>query len=157
MVPPLQISSFCLLCHKVVFVHCRRFRFTCRHPPHACPFFAGRLLSHIMSRCFFGHIRASTMGGVHTGNCHPFVFGHLMFMHNGGIPKFLEQRVHWLKSLSLEAQRMMQGTTDSEYIAAYIWDRLRRLQGGGDHWTPQEMQHAVYQAIRFILKLTIRK
>ncbi|KAG6336094.1 hypothetical protein ID866_2991 [Astraeus odoratus] len=47
-----------------------------------------RLAEKIKSPLVFGHVRATTAGSLSLDNCHPFVFGKIMFMHNGGIADF---------------------------------------------------------------------
>ncbi|KAJ7706229.1 N-terminal nucleophile aminohydrolase [Mycena rosella] len=44
-----------------------------------------RLAEKIKSPLVFGHVRATTAGSLSLDNCHPFVHGKLMWMHNGGI------------------------------------------------------------------------
>ena len=43
------------------------------------------LCRHIRSHLFFAHVRATTGTAVTRPNCHPFVSGNWMFMHNGVI------------------------------------------------------------------------
>ena len=43
------------------------------------------LTSKITSPCFFGHVRAASVGGINAYNCHPFIFKRFMLMHNGDI------------------------------------------------------------------------
>lgn len=43
-----------------------------------------RLAEKIKSPLFFGHVRAASPGTLTTEtNCHPFLFGQFMWMHNG--------------------------------------------------------------------------
>ena len=41
------------------------------------------LCRHLRSRLFFAHVRAATGTAITRQNCHPFVCGRWMFMHNG--------------------------------------------------------------------------
>ncbi|CCL99030.1 uncharacterized protein FIBRA_01039 [Fibroporia radiculosa] len=47
-----------------------------------------RLAEKIKSPLVFAHVRATTAGSLSLDNCHPWSFGKLMFMHNGGIAEF---------------------------------------------------------------------
>lgn len=74
--------------------------------------------SKIESPCFFGHVRAASMGGVTPYNCHPFVHGRWMFMHNGGIENFIQIKRHLRHLLDDDIYNWIQGETDSEHIFA---------------------------------------
>ena len=65
---------------------------------------------------FFAHVRASTGTSSTRANCHPFVFGPWLFMHNGqigGYAKIKRQLEHEIPD-ALYAHR--HGTTDSEVL-----------------------------------------
>ncbi|PIL31887.1 hypothetical protein GSI_06591 [Ganoderma sinense ZZ0214-1] len=47
-----------------------------------------RLAEKIKSPLVFAHVRATTAGTLSLDNCHPWSYGKLMFMHNGGIADF---------------------------------------------------------------------
>lgn len=68
----------------------------------------------IRARLFFAHVRASTGTASNRVNCHPFVSGKWMFMHNGQIGGYarLRRRLEALIPDPLYPQRI--GTTDSE-------------------------------------------
>jgi predicted glutamine amidotransferase len=70
----------------------------------------------VRSRLFFAHVRASTGTSTTRANCHPFVHGRHLFMHNGqigGYPR-LKRRLEALIPDELYDRRV--GTTDSEAI-----------------------------------------
>lgn len=69
---------------------------------------------HLRSGLFFAHVRASTGTSVSRTNCHPFVHGQAMFMHNGAIGGYARIRrdIEILIPNDLYAAR--HGTTDSE-------------------------------------------
>ena len=76
------------------------------------------LASKIESPCFFGHVRAASAGGVTPYNCHQFVHGKWMFMHNGGINNFIQIKRHIRHLLDDDIYNWIQGDTDSEHIFA---------------------------------------
>lgn len=76
------------------------------------------LTAHIKSPCFFAHIRSASAGGVTNYNCHPFVHGKWMFMHNGGIGDFMLVKRHLRHLLDDDIYHWIQGDTDSEHIFA---------------------------------------
>ncbi len=80
------------------------------------------------STCVLAHVRAASVGlAVHEGNCHPFVFGNLAFMHNGDVALFQNHRRALLSTLSDVAYASLRGSTDSEYLFAVFLDRWRAL------------------------------
>jgi glutamine amidotransferase len=83
-----------------------------------------RLAEKIKSPLVFAHVRATTAGSLSLDNCHPFVHGKLMFMHNGGIAEFgtLKRRLH--QDLPDSAFHMVQGNTDSEWCFALLLSKL---------------------------------
>ena len=76
------------------------------------------LCRHLRSRLFFAHVRAATGTAITRQNCHPFVCGRWMFMHNGLIGNWgrLRRKVEALVPDELYPLRI--GTTDSE--AAFL-------------------------------------
>jgi predicted glutamine amidotransferase len=76
-----------------------------------------RLAEKIRSPLFFGHVRAASPGILTTEtNCHPFLFGHFMWMHNGNISDFHLIKRRLTSLLTDELFLQIQGTTDSEAI-----------------------------------------
>lgn len=76
------------------------------------------LTAKIESDCFFAHIRAASAGGVTPFNCHPFVHGEWMLMHNGGISDFIKIKRHIRRLLDDDVYNWIQGETDSEHFFA---------------------------------------
>ena len=70
----------------------------------------------VRSRAFFAHIRAATGTATSRANCHPFVQGSSMFMHNGQIGCYgaLKRKLENLIPDDLYLHR--DGTTDSEAL-----------------------------------------
>jgi len=68
----------------------------------------------IRSHLFFAHVRAATATPTTRSNCHPFVCGRWMFMHNGYIGSWarVRRKVEALIPDELYGSRV--GTTDSE-------------------------------------------
>ena len=70
----------------------------------------------VRSHLFFAHVRAATGTATTRANCHPFVHGRHLFMHNGQIGGYalIRRKLESLIPDSLYAARV--GTTDSEAI-----------------------------------------
>mmetsp|Transcript_12821 Transcript_12821/g.33905 ORF Transcript_12821/g.33905 Transcript_12821/m.33905 type:complete len:786 (-) Transcript_12821:279-2636(-) len=83
-----------------------------------------RLSASVHSHLLFGHIRAATFGKNEIENSHPFVFGNLLWMHNGGIAHFNRIQPKIEQRLSRQAKHLISGTTDSEHAAALFLDIL---------------------------------
>ncbi|KAJ7293534.1 N-terminal nucleophile aminohydrolase [Mycena rebaudengoi] len=83
-----------------------------------------RLAEKIKSPLVFGHVRATTAGSLSLDNCHPFVHGKLMFMHNGGIAQWPLIKRSLQKVLPDVAFNMVQGNTDSEWAFALFLSKL---------------------------------
>lgn len=76
------------------------------------------LTAKIQSPAFFAHVRAASAGGVTQYNCHPFVHGQWMLMHNGGIHDFLVIKRHLRRLLDDDIYNWIKGETDSEHLFA---------------------------------------
>ena len=76
------------------------------------------LTAKIKSPNFFAHVRAASMGGVTHYNCHPFIHGRWMLMHNGGIHDFIRIKRHLRHLLDDDIYNWIQGETDSEHLFA---------------------------------------
>lgn len=74
------------------------------------------LCRHIRSHLFFAHVRASTGTSITRPNCHPFIHGRWMFMHNGQIGDWalIRRKVEMLIPDAFYSARA--GTTDSEAV-----------------------------------------
>ena len=74
------------------------------------------LCRHIRSPLFFAHVRAATGTPTTRPNCHPFVHGKWMFMHNGQVGDWslIRRRVEEL--IPDEFYKSRAGTTDSEAV-----------------------------------------
>jgi predicted glutamine amidotransferase len=74
------------------------------------------LSSHLRSRLFFAHIRASTGSAVQQTNCHPFRYGRWLWMHNGAIADFARLKRDLVFAVDPELYPAIQGSTDSEVM-----------------------------------------
>lgn len=70
----------------------------------------------VRSHLFFAHVRAATGTATTRANCHPFVHGRHLFMHNGQVGGYalIRRRLESLIPDELYSARV--GTTDSEAI-----------------------------------------
>ena len=76
------------------------------------------LTAKIKSTNFFAHVRASSGGGVTQYNCHPFLHGDWMLMHNGEIYDFIKIKRHLRHLLDDDIYNWIKGETDSEHLFA---------------------------------------
>ncbi|MGX9418829.1 class II glutamine amidotransferase [Vibrio sp. RC27] len=74
------------------------------------------LAHHIRSHRFMAHIRSSTGSQVSRANCHPFIIGQWMFLHNGQIGEFEKVKFVLERLLPEELYIQKKGSTDSELI-----------------------------------------
>lgn len=75
----------------------------------------------------FAHVRASTQGVLAETNCHPFQYGRILFMHNGGISAFVRIKRKLLDHLDDKFFLFIQGSTDSECCCALYLDTLYKM------------------------------
>ncbi|KAG0036509.1 hypothetical protein BGZ82_004108 [Podila clonocystis] len=107
-----------------------------------------RLSEKIRSPLVFAHVRASTAGSVSESNCHPWQYGRLMFMHNGGIGDFhlIKRKVQ--ESLSDDIFLAVNGNTDSELAFAVFLSQLT---------TPSQTKPFCHSTLKDALLRTIIK
>ena len=74
------------------------------------------LCRHIRSHLFFAHVRAATATPTTRPNCHPFVCGRWMFMHNGSVGNWARARRKVEALIPDELYPSRVGTTDSEAV-----------------------------------------
>jgi glutamine amidotransferase len=86
-----------------------------------------RLASKTTSNLIFAHVRATTEGNLSDQNCHPFSFGRLMFMHNGGIGNWKKVKRQLADSVGDEWYGIVKGNTDSEWAFALFLDSLDKM------------------------------
>ena len=66
----------------------------------------------------FAHIRAATATAVTPVNNHPFIFGRHSIMHNGYVSDFIKIKKDLVQLIDDDAYANVQGSTDSEHVAA---------------------------------------
>jgi predicted glutamine amidotransferase len=74
------------------------------------------LCEQVRSGLFFAHVRASTGTATSRANCHPFIDGNHMFMHNGQVGCYGNLRRRIENLIPDAAYALRSGTTDSEAI-----------------------------------------
>jgi glutamine amidotransferase len=72
------------------------------------------LSQHVRSGLVFAHIRASTGTPVQQTNCHPFRYGHWLWMHNGSIARFHDIKRELMLAVDPSLYPDIEGSTDSE-------------------------------------------
>jgi len=115
-----------------------------------------RLAEKIKSPLFFGHVRAASPGILTTEtNCHPFLFGQLMWMHNGFISEFPKLKRKLLGCLTDELFLHIQGTTDSEAIFMLFLCKLQQRRPKTDlrctHFDPFELKSVMEETIHTLV------
>lgn len=106
------------------------------------------------TRCLFAHIRATSASAVTQVNNHPFTFGRISFMHNGSVSDFVEIRRAVADILDHDTYANIQGTTDSEHIAALYVFYLTN-GGGKETWDAEYDIHAMATAMQNAVKTII--
>ncbi|CDS06948.1 hypothetical protein LRAMOSA09471 [Lichtheimia ramosa] len=104
-----------------------------------------RLAERIKSPLLFAHVRASTSGAVTEANCHPWNYGRIMWMHNGGIAQFDKIKRKLLGALPEELFLFVQGNTDSEWAFALFLSFLSNPKA--DKFDHQELKDAMLKTI----------
>jgi len=104
-----------------------------------------RLAAKIKSPLVFGHVRATTAGSLSLDNCHPFIHGRLMFMHNGGIADFPLFKRNLQADLSDVAFNTVQGNTDSEWAFAVFLSKLP--DADAKSFTTAQLRDAMFKTI----------
>ena len=97
------------------------------------------LAPKIRTECFIAHVRAASVGEVSESNCHPFQYGNLLMMHNGGVENFSLIKRQIREPLSDEFYNWIKGQTDSEHIFALL---LHNLFKDAAIVTPETIIHA---------------
>ncbi|KAI9277372.1 nucleophile aminohydrolase [Sporodiniella umbellata] len=104
-----------------------------------------RLAEKIKSPLIFAHVRASTSGAVSETNCHPWSYGRLMWMHNGGIAEFEKMKRKLQNFLPGELYLFVQGNTDSEWAFALFLSFLSNPNASS--FEHQELKEAMLKTV----------
>ncbi|KAH9858119.1 N-terminal nucleophile aminohydrolase [Lenzites betulinus] len=110
-----------------------------------------RLAEKIKSPLVFAHVRATTAGTLSLDNCHPWSYGKLMFMHNGGIAEFPKIKRQLQMAVPDELFNMVTGNTDSQWAFALLLSKLPDPQARS--FAPAVLQKAMVETIAHINKL----
>ncbi|CDO71630.1 hypothetical protein BN946_scf184911.g100 [Trametes cinnabarina] len=94
------------------------------------------------------HVRATTAGTLSLDNCHPWSYGKLMFMHNGGIAEFPKIKRKLQMALPDELFNMVTGNTDSQWAFALLLSKLPDPKARS--FTPAVLQKAMLDTIAHI-------
>ncbi|CUM66546.1 uncharacterized protein PRCAT00004215001 [Priceomyces carsonii] len=105
------------------------------------------------SRLVFGHVRASTQGVLSESNCHPFSYGRLMFMHNGGISAFGKMKKKLINSLEDKFFLMLEGSTDSECCFALFLNTLYKKGYDPEDESVKFTHHIIKEALLVTIEL----
>lgn len=114
------------------------------------------ICSNTETRCLFAHIRATSAAAVTQVNNHPFTFGRLSFMHNGSVSDFIEIRRALCDLLDHDTYANIQGSTDSEHVAAlfvYFLTGGRGKDTWDDEYSVQKMAEAMHSAVKTVVEL----
>ncbi|TFK93505.1 N-terminal nucleophile aminohydrolase [Polyporus arcularius HHB13444] len=111
-----------------------------------------RLAEKIKSPMVFAHVRATTAGTLSLDNCHPWSYGKLMFMHNGGIAEFGKIKRKLLASLPDEIFNWVSGNTDSQWAFALLLSKLPNPEA--KRFNPAVLQRAMQDTIAHINALS---
>lgn len=110
-----------------------------------------RLADHVESCIIFAHVRAATPGLSTTeSNCHPFVFGRLMWMHNGDVPAVHLFRRQVLIELPQTLFDHLTGHTDSELCFMIF---IQELGSAVDAPSSHELAAAMQATVRRVQTL----
>jgi predicted glutamine amidotransferase len=74
------------------------------------------LAGHIESPLFLAHVRATSGTAIQETNCHPYLHGRWLFVHNGLINEFRSVRRELMLAVDPELFVDIQGSTDSELL-----------------------------------------
>lgn len=76
----------------------------------------------LVSPAIFAHVRRASCGYVAETNCHPFHYGDLLMMHNGGVDGFEMIKRPLCDRLSAERYAWIDGQTDTQHLFALFLD-----------------------------------
>ncbi|KAJ2906615.1 hypothetical protein MKZ38_000870 [Zalerion maritima] len=117
-----------------------------------------RISSKTASRLVFAHVRATTEGSLSEDNCHPFTYGSLMWMHNGGLGGWKQIKRRLGERLADKWYLFVTGGTDSEWAFALFLDTLERMGHDPAHmpekgFGPTVLRKALLKTIELINEL----
>jgi len=110
------------------------------------------LADHVQASLLFAHIRATSGAAISEENCHPFVFGRWMFMHNGAVSHFLRVKRKLVQSIPDDIFYAIKGATDSEHVFALFLDLLGKSRDD-PNITPHIMRDTLIKTIHVLVSL----
>ncbi|KAA1471540.1 N-terminal nucleophile aminohydrolase [Dentipellis sp. KUC8613] len=110
-----------------------------------------RLAEKIKSPLVFAHVRATTAGSLSLDNCHPFIHGKLMFMHNGSIEEFPRIKRRLQQQLPDHIFNVVNGNTDSEWSFALFLSKLP--DANAESFSHRVLQNAMLETIATLNQL----
>jgi predicted glutamine amidotransferase len=116
--------------------------------------------THVSSRLFLAHIRASTGSAVQQTNCHPFRHGRWLWMHNGLISEFSTIKRELTLAVDPALFPSIEGSTDSElmfYLALSLGladDPVSAVERMAGLIEKTAQRHAIENALRMTLATT---
>ncbi|KAJ3479609.1 hypothetical protein NLI96_g8943 [Meripilus lineatus] len=124
-----------------------------------------RLAEKIKSPLVFAHVRATTAGSLSLDNCHPWQFGRIMFMHNGGVAAFPQIKRKLQSYLSDELFNMVSGNTGMAAIPLPLGSlgltrhcpvRFRMVlpDPHAAKFTTETLRQAMYETIQALNEMT---
>ncbi len=106
----------------------------------------------IESKCFIGHVRASTVGNVSNFNCHPFAYKDYAFCHNGDIKNFDKIKRALCATLREDIYQKIMGQTDSEHFFSCLMN-IHLLDASPNNFI--NLTHSFKKAVQEILNLQV--
>ncbi|KAI9759199.1 MAG: hypothetical protein M4579_002486 [Chaenotheca gracillima] len=108
----------------------------------------------------FAHIRYTTGSAVTPVNNHPFTFGRHTFMHNGEISDFVSIKRELCLAIDDAAYGHIQGSTDSEHMAALYMSNLAAGRGAlawEEQYSVAQMRAALLKTVHTVIELQQKK
>jgi glutamine amidotransferase len=117
------------------------------------------LADYIESELFFCHVRAirpfCLCSCVHEYNCHPFIYNHFSWMHNGDIKDKILICKYLYDNCSLDLITQLKGNTDSEYCFYLFLSLLDAdVLKSNKRLTQSELKKYMLETIKIILSIT---
>ena len=89
----------------------------------------GQLAHDTLARTMIAHVRQASVGSIAERNNHPFVFGRLLFAHNGTLQGFAANPERLLNKIPAHLRDRIEGETDSEHVFFYLLGKIEHALG----------------------------
>ncbi|KAF2235858.1 N-terminal nucleophile aminohydrolase [Viridothelium virens] len=113
------------------------------------------ICANTSTRCCFAHIRAASATAIASVNNHPFIFGRYAFMHNGVVSDFVRIQRQLSQLIDDDAFANIQGSTDSEHLAAVYMTFLTGGKGRAA-WEVSYELHDMLDAMQRTIALVVK-